>query len=107
LQAHNIGHHFVVTVSADEAASKPSPDMVFKAMEAAGGAPERTVVVGDTTFDIEMAKAAGTHAIGVSWGYHPTDALVAAGATHVATTMGALRQMVDTLLPPSTTPGGA
>ncbi|XWN33182.1 MAG: HAD-IA family hydrolase [Devosia sp.] len=101
LRVHDIGHHFIVTVTADEAASKPSPDMVFKAMGAAGGTPERTVVVGDTTFDVEMAKAAGTHAIGVSWGYHPTDALLDAGATHVATTMDALRDLVDALLPPA------
>ncbi len=41
---------------------------------------QNTVVVGDTVFDIAMARAAGASAIGVSWGYHTRDSLIASGA---------------------------
>jgi phosphoglycolate phosphatase len=54
--------------------------MVVAAMREAGAAPENTVVVGDTVFDIAMAHAAGASAIGVSWGYHTRDSLMASGA---------------------------
>ncbi|OYZ88681.1 MAG: HAD family hydrolase, partial [Rhizobiales bacterium 17-65-6] len=45
-----------------------------------GAEPAFTVVVGDTTYDMEMAKAAGAFAIAVGWGYHEPSALLAAGA---------------------------
>jgi len=80
-----LGHHglldrFITIQTADDAPSKPDPGMVVAAMRAAGTRPERTVVVGDTVFDIAMARAAGAAAIGVSWGYHTRDSLMAAGA---------------------------
>ena len=80
-----LGHHglldrFITIQTADDAPSKPDPGMVLHAMRAAGATPENTVVVGDTVFDIAMARAAGAAAIGVSWGYHTRDSLMAAGA---------------------------
>ena len=48
-----------------------------------GRLPGDTVVIGDTTYDIEMARAAGARAIGVTWGYHPVAELHAAGAHEV------------------------
>jgi len=80
-----LGHHglldrFITIQTADDAPSKPDPGMVVAAMRAAGATPEHTVVVGDTVFDIAMARAAGASAIGVSWGYHTRDSLLAAGA---------------------------
>ena len=80
-----LGHHglldrFITIQTADDAPSKPDPGMVVAAMRAAGTRPEHTVVVGDTVFDIAMARAAGASAIGVSWGYHTRDSLLAAGA---------------------------
>ena len=53
------------------------------AMRAAGAAPHDTVVVGDTVYDIAMARAAGAAAIGVAWGYHSRDALAATGAAMI------------------------
>jgi phosphoglycolate phosphatase len=53
-------------------------------MADAGAAPETTVVIGDTVFDVEMAVAAGAKAIGVDWGYHDGAELLAAGAIAVA-----------------------
>lgn len=80
-----LGHHglldrFITIQTADDAPSKPDPGMVIAAMREAGAAPQNTVVVGDTVFDIAMAHAAGASAIGVSWGYHPRDSLMASGA---------------------------
>ncbi len=75
-----IGGHFVTIQTADTHPSKPHPSMILTAMAEVGGRAEDTVMIGDTTFDIEMARAAGVGAIGVGWGYHPTVALEAAGA---------------------------
>ncbi|WP_181707427.1 HAD-IA family hydrolase [Chthonobacter rhizosphaerae] len=83
LALHGLADHFAVLRTADDAPSKPDPTMVLDAVAAVGGEVERTVVVGDTTFDIEMARAAGSPSIGVSWGYHPPEALTAAGARTV------------------------
>jgi len=75
-----IDRHFVTIQTADTHPSKPHPSMILKAIAEVGGRPEDTVMIGDTTFDIEMARAAGVGAIGVAWGYHPVVALEAAGA---------------------------
>lgn len=80
-----LGHHglidrFITIKTADDAPSKPDPGMVIAAMKDACVSPADTVVVGDTVFDVSMARAAGAAAIGVTWGYHPGDALGEAGA---------------------------
>lgn len=75
-----IASHFVTIQTADTHPSKPHPSMILKAIAEVGGRAEETVMIGDTTFDIEMARAAGVGAIGVGWGYHPVVALEAAGA---------------------------
>ncbi len=75
-----IAPHFVTIQTADTHPSKPHPSMILTAMAEAGAEAARTVMIGDTTYDIEMARAAGVGAIGVSWGYHPSVALEAAGA---------------------------
>lgn len=77
---HGLLEHFITIQTADDAPSKPDPGMVLAAMREAGATPDNTVVVGDTVFDIAMARAAGASAIGVSWGYHARDSLMAAGA---------------------------
>jgi phosphoglycolate phosphatase len=80
LGRHDLSGRFVTIQTADDAPSKPHPGMVLAAMREAGAEPRDTVVVGDTVFDIEMARAAGARAIGVAWGYHAPQALRAAGA---------------------------
>jgi len=80
LAAHAMEGWFSTIQTADDAPSKPHPAMVQQAMSEIGIAPGRTVVVGDTTYDVEMAKAAGAWAIGVDWGYHDSQLLVQAGA---------------------------
>lgn len=93
-----IAHHgwtgwFATTQSADDAPSKPDPTMLRQAMDEAGVAPEATVMIGDTTFDIGMAVAAGAAAVGVGWGYHPPGALYGAGAVTVVETAAALKAL--------------
>jgi phosphoglycolate phosphatase len=53
-------------------------------MAEAGAAPESTVMIGDTSYDIDMALAAGPRALGVGWGYHAPSDLIAAGAHGIA-----------------------
>jgi phosphoglycolate phosphatase len=67
----------------DHCRSKPDPQMVLRAMAETAVDPDATVVIGDTTFDIEMARSAGATAIGVGWGYHEVEELHAAGANAV------------------------
>jgi phosphoglycolate phosphatase len=90
LERLDLIHHFVTLQTADDAPSKPHPAMVENAMAEAGAAPAETVVIGDTTFDMEMAVSAGARAIGVAWGYHEVDELWATGARAVVDNFGAL-----------------
>jgi phosphoglycolate phosphatase len=84
LAAHGLAERFVTLQTADVAAGKPAPDMVLRAMAETGAGLADTVMVGDTVYDVVMARRAGAAAIGVAWGYHPAEALTRAGATGVA-----------------------
>ena len=53
-------------------------------MAEAGAAPETTLMIGDTSYDMAMARAAGAVAIGALWGYHPRSGVAPAGAQHIA-----------------------
>ena len=57
---------------------KPAPDLVYVILGKLGAAPEETLVVGDTTFDIEMGRNAGCHTCGVSYGNQSADTLAGA-----------------------------
>ncbi|MBI3516000.1 MAG: HAD-IA family hydrolase [Proteobacteria bacterium] len=83
LERHALGSLFMTLQTGDVPPGKPHPAMLLRAIEAAGVAPHETVMIGDTTFDIAMACAAGALPIGVAWGYHAVDDLRAAGAAHV------------------------
>jgi phosphoglycolate phosphatase len=84
LEHHKLTHRFVTLQTADRHPSKPHPSMIETAMADAGASPETTVMIGDTSFDMMMARNANVRALGVSWGYHPTEDLHAAGAHAVA-----------------------
>ncbi|MEM8731021.1 MAG: HAD-IA family hydrolase [Pseudomonadota bacterium] len=75
VEAHALERHFVTVQVADDHPSKPHPSMVLTALAETGIAPRDAVMIGDTSFDMQMAAAAGVTGIGVSWGYHPVDAL--------------------------------
>lgn len=79
-ELHGIAGHFVTLQTPDHNPSKPHPGMMLRAMAETGADPSDTVIIGDTTFDIEMGKAAGAKAIGVTWGHHDNHELLAAGA---------------------------
>jgi phosphoglycolate phosphatase len=66
-------------------------------MRETGAAPQDTVVIGDTVFDLEMARAAGAHAIGVAWGYHPPSALREVGAHAMIESFAELLPTLDRL----------
>jgi len=55
---------------------KPKPDLLYAIMKATKTKPEDLVMIGDTTYDLEMAKAAGVKGIGVSWGHHSVERLM-------------------------------
>jgi len=94
---HGLLDHFITIKTADDAPSKPAPGMVLAAMQDAGAGPENTVVVGDTAYDMEMARAAGAAGIGVTWGYHPRAALEGAGAVAVIDRFANLVPTLDSI----------
>ena len=80
LQAHALGRWFQTAHCADDHPSKPHPSMLQACLRDTGAEPRHAAMIGDTEFDVLMAKAAGMAAIGVSWGYHPVERLMEAGA---------------------------
>jgi phosphoglycolate phosphatase len=80
-----LGDLFEATRTADETRSKPHPEMLFSLMADLGFGPEQTLMVGDTEFDLQMARSAGTAALALTWGAHPEARLRAsspAGCLH-------------------------
>ena len=89
---------FVSIQTADDAPSKPNPAMVLQAMAEAGGiGGHDTVMVGDASYDMEMARAAGVFAIGVEWGYHDVDILLGSGAQEILNHFNDLDAMLEGL----------
>jgi phosphoglycolate phosphatase len=97
LEWHGLTDRFVALKTADDGPGKPHPHMLEEAMAEAGASPASTVMIGDTVFDIEMARNAKVHSIGVSWGYHDPDELRAAGAHDVIDEFGELAALAATL----------
>ncbi|WP_026988657.1 HAD-IA family hydrolase [Fodinicurvata fenggangensis] len=83
LDHHGLAHLFCTFQTPDTSPGKPHPGMVLRAMEEVACQPEETLLIGDTTYDIEMARNAGINAIGVKWGYHEAHELISAGALRV------------------------
>jgi phosphoglycolate phosphatase len=75
LNQSGLGPLFHATRCADECFSKPHPAMLEELMAELGVAPGKTLMIGDTTHDLQMAKNAGTAGIGVGFGAHPLAAL--------------------------------
>ena len=84
LEAHGLGHRFVSLQTADRNPSKPHPGMALTAMAEAGAEPHLSVVIGDTAWDMGMARAAGCGAVGALWGYHDEAELRSGGAQVLA-----------------------
>ena len=74
LQAAELRGTFDASRTADETAGKPDPRMLVELMREFGVKPERTLMIGDTTHDLQMALNAGCASVGVSYGAHESDA---------------------------------
>lgn len=99
LEQHDLHSCFVTLQTADDAPGKPHPAMLEQAMAAAGVSAAETIMIGDTSYDMMMARAAGAAALGVAWGYHDRAELRAAGAATVIEDCPALPPAVRQLLP--------
>jgi len=89
LRTYKLERLFQSVQVADNHPSKPHPSMIEQCLRDTGVEAKRAVIVGDTTFDLEMGRAAGVKTIGVAWGYHDTDAL-RPHADHIIEDFGAL-----------------
>ena len=99
LATHGIADLFVSLQTADRHPSKPHPAMLEAALFEAGALPTQAVMIGDTSFDMAMARSAGVRAVGVAWGYHAPAELLASGAISVADSAAALSQALEAALP--------
>jgi phosphoglycolate phosphatase len=98
LESHGIIGRFHSVQTPDHNRGKPDPQMIETAMAKAGATRAQSVMIGDTIHDMRMAKAAGVAAIGVSWGYHERDELLAEGADIVIDGFDALDAAIDQVL---------
>jgi phosphoglycolate phosphatase len=92
LVAHGLTRLFITLQTADEHPSKPHPAMLEAALSEAWAEPAEAVMIGDTAYDMQMARDAGVRAIGVEWGYHAPQELRAAGAEWVAASPAGLQE---------------
>lgn len=90
LTGHGLLDRFATLQTADRHPSKPHPAMLEAALFEAGASAADAVMIGDTVFDIDMARAAGVRAIGVDWGYHAAEELLDAGAEIVVSSCAEL-----------------
>ena len=95
LARHGLEGRFVTVQTADGGPGKPHPGMLQRAIDEVGGSAVATCMIGDTVFDVEMARAAGVAALGVGWGYHEKEELLRAGAAEVVAAFGGLPGAVD------------
>jgi len=86
---------FSTVQTSDEHPSKPAPDMIFTALAETGAPAAATYMIGDTTYDMAMARAAGVHPIGVAWGYHPPAELHEAGAERIIADFEELLHLIE------------
>lgn len=91
LEYHSIGKLFSAYRSGDDTErrgerEKPAPDMLHSVMRELSFMPEATVMVGDSSMDMRMGRAAMTSTIGVTWGAHLKQHLLDAGAHHIVET---------------------
>ena len=94
LATHSLSGHFITLQTADDHPSKPHPAMLEAALLDSGVEPHQAVMIGDTVFDMHMAGAAHVRGIGVEWGYHAPQELIAAGAASIAATPAQLEEIL-------------
>ena len=87
-----MGRHFHATRCGDETHPKPHPAMLLELLDELSIEPQRALMIGDTSHDLEMARSAGVRAIGVCSGAHPLHALQALEPLACLPTVCELRQ---------------
>jgi len=98
LDRHGLHGRFLTMQTADDNPSKPHPAMMMRALGETGVDAAAAVMIGDTAYDMLMARQAGAHALGVAWGNHPPEELEAAGAEAVANDYEGLPALLDGLV---------
>lgn len=97
IEGHGLVGTFTTMQVSDLHPSKPDPSMLLAALSETGVEPGDAVMVGDTTYDMEMARAAGVAGLGVAWGYHQAERLADAGARRVLSGFEDLPAALDDL----------
>lgn len=92
LQTTGLEPYFHATRCADECFSKPHPAMLNEIMDLLGIAPAQTLMVGDTTHDLQMARNAGTASLAVGFGAHPAQALAVEASLGCVASVEELRE---------------
>ncbi|MEO8675678.1 MAG: HAD-IA family hydrolase [Casimicrobiaceae bacterium] len=92
LALQGLTRRFFATRCADEGRPKPHPDMLLHLMDCAGADPDTSLMIGDTSHDLELARNAGAAAVAVSWGAHPAGSLADFGALATVDSIAELRQ---------------
>ena len=95
LAAQGWGDTFATIQTADGHPSKPHPSMIRTALAETGIAADACVMVGDTTFDMAMAVAAGVTPLAVAWGFHGVASLRAAGAAACVNSFAAMLAFLE------------
>jgi phosphoglycolate phosphatase len=80
LNGHDLHDYFDIVRCADDGPGKPHPFMVADCLKHLGVDPVDAVMIGDTSFDMLMARAAGVAALGVTWGFHTHEEIASGGA---------------------------
>ncbi|MCK7543218.1 HAD-IA family hydrolase [Marinobacter bryozoorum] len=92
LVSSGLGPHFDVTRCADETRSKPDPRMLLEILEHFEAEPSEAVMIGDTRYDLDMARRIGMPSIGVEWGVHKRDELGKYDPVRVTSSVDELRE---------------
>ncbi len=96
LQAGDLKGHFMASRCADETNPKPHPAMLLELMAELKASPEQTLMIGDTSHDLEMARAAGVDALAVTYGAHPETGLRACAPLECFSSVKELNEWLKT-----------
>ena len=97
IEKHGYQGWFSTVQTSDDHPSKPHPAMIVAALAETGLDPTAAIMIGDTSYDIAMARAAGVGAAGVAWGNHPAAELTRAGAHNISHDFNELEQNLESL----------
>lgn len=95
LDAGGLRRYFAASRCADETNPKPHPAMLLELMEELAVSPDRTLMIGDTSHDLQMAQAAGVDAVAVTYGAHPEPGLRACGPLGCVGSVAELREWLS------------